>query len=456
MNNNIAHNNLCQSVKNKNNTNIQCQNKAKKNEIFCGIHLNCKNIVLFAVNNINNTNISNTNISNTNISNTSINNSNITYNNDTNNLINNLNSIDLDSIENVIHNSINEFVTENNTTNLINTVSNFVSNFSININSNNQKEITIDTYPDKEKDEIFDKDKLYENILNDTFMSIYSIRKSIKKSKLNLLIDTKNSKSRLIESLKNLISKERYYLSNEASLIKIQSFFRKWLVYRKKICNNDSDILTFIDKYDIPDKYFYLFNDKITNKKYAYDIRTLLEIIKSDYPSCPYTFRQFTENEKNFIFNYCNKLSLNGINVNLEKIKMSPEEEIEMKIKDIFHKINMLDNYTDHLWFKNLSLHQLIDLYIKSEDIWNYRSNMTIESKKKIIQNGIAFRIPLQIIKTYKSKSKMQHILLDEYTRFVTEGINRDEKKLGAILVLTGLVEVSFEAAQALPHLIQI
>ena len=36
------------------------------------------------------------------------------------------------------------------------------------------------------------------------------------------------------------------------------------------------------------------------------------------------------------------------------------------------------------------------------------------------------------------------------------EGINRDEKKVGAILVLTALVEVSVEAADALPHLVQV
>ena len=38
----------------------------------------------------------------------------------------------------------------------------------------------------------------------------------------------------------------------------------------------------------------------------------------------------------------------------------------------------------------------------------------------------------------------------------ITEGINIEEKKLGAILILTALVEVSHEAAHALPHLMQI
>jgi hypothetical protein len=116
----------------------------------------------------------------------------------------------------------------------------------------------------------------------------------------------------------------------------------------------------------------------------------------------------------------------------------------------------MLDNYTNHEWFKNLNLHQLIHLYALMEDIWNYRSSMTLQSKKKIIKNGIIFSIPIHIIKQEKSIIKMQNILLDEFTRLITEGVDREEKKLGAILILTGLVEISADAADALPHLLQI
>jgi len=97
-----------------------------------------------------------------------------------------------------------------------------------------------------------------------------------------------------------------------------------------------------------------------------------------------------------------------------------------------------------------------MELYIKAQDIWVYRSEIPLEGKKKIVKNGIAFDIPIPIIKTFKTKIRLQNIILDEFNRFTTEGVDRDEKKLGAILVLTGLVEVSHEAAEALPHLIQI
>ena len=90
------------------------------------------------------------------------------------------------------------------------------------------------------------------------------------------------------------------------------------------------------------------------------------------------------------------------------------------------------------------------------EDIWNYRSNMTTESKKKIIKNGSVFSIPIYIIKKEKSLIKIQNVVLDEFTRLINEGVDREEKKLGAILILTGLVEISSDAADALPHLMQI
>ena len=309
---------------------------------------------------------------------------------------------------------------------------------------------------DDESKKIYTKYELFEKISNNANISIYSIRKSIQNCILKSTIDTKQTKQLLIKLLKTEIEKERYFLTHIDSIILIQSFFRKCLVYKRTVCTNDTDILTFDSKYDIPGKYIYIFLNEVNNKKYAYDIRTLYEIIQSEYPSCPYTFRTFTEDEKNKIISYKDKLINQGISVCIEKKILTIDEEIEMKIKDVFYQINMLDNYTNHNWFKNLELHELIKLYCKMEDIWSYRSTMTMDSRKNIIKTGIAFNIPINSIKIQKSKIKMQNVLLDEFTRFITEGINREEKKLGAILILTGLVEVSNEAANALPHLIQL
>jgi len=327
----------------------------------------------------------------------------------------------------------------------------------IELNINNTDNLVVkDDKDDKADKIIYSKEQLFEIVINDKPINIYSLRKSIKNCGYNKIINTKQSKNILINSLKKIIIQERFYLNNEQSIVTIQKYFRKWLVLRRKYCINDTDILTFISKYDIEEKYFYIFYDNVTKKKYAYDIRTLAQILNSEYKSCPYTFRLFNDYEKEKISNYINTLIINNIDIDIEKKVLTFEEETNMKIKDIFYEINMLDNYTDPEWFKELSLFNLMELYLKMEDIWNYRSSMTLESKQRIVKNGIVFNIPPNIIKYQKNKLKLQNVILDEFKRMISEGINRDEKKLGAILILTGLVEVSSDAANALPHLIQI
>ena len=425
----MFNNNLCYSVKSKNCLTEQCTNKRLPDNNLCGRHLNCKNIIYFIDTVTVDTLINDTLINDTHINDTHIN--------------------------------VNENLSEKIDTQI-------VSHLNIHQNTNKKDEqynkeqdnkYQKDEKEDKnEKDNkiIYTKDELFEVVQKNKYISVYSLRKSIKNCYLNQFINTKLTKCNLIDAIKSNIQKERFYMNNVYYIQLIQKAYRSWQSNKRACCFNDTDILTFDSIYEIPNKYFYIFHDKHTNKKYGYDIRTLIEILYSDNPSCPYTFRQFTDEEKNKIYEYKIYLEWKNIDLTIEKVKMSEQEETDMKIKDVFYKINMLDNYTNPQWFKNLTLPQLIDLYVRLEDIWCYRTAMPMEARRNILYNGIAFNAPLYIIKLQKSLLKMQNIILDEFLRFVTEGINRDEKKLGAILILSGLVEVSLEAAEALPHLVQI
>jgi DNA-binding Lrp family transcriptional regulator len=162
----------------------------------------------------------------------------------------------------------------------------------------------------------------------------------------------------------------------------------------------------------------------------------------------------FNEDEKEKINNYIYKLEKYGIIIN-ENILLDDEQELEMKIKDLFYNINMLDNYTDHEWFLSLNTLELINLYIKAEDIWNYRAMLSQEAKEKIIGNEIIFEIPIHIIKYSKSKTFMRTVLLKIFNAMISNGIDINEKKLGAILVLSALVEINPNAFDAMPHLAQ-
>jgi len=302
---------------------------------------------------------------------------------------------------------------------------------------------------------ILTKDELLDNILKNIQMDIYTIRTSIKKSSLAKIIQTKQSKSNLLNELNKIILQERFYKNNVYFIIKIQSHIRKWIIRRRAICVNDSDILGMIDKYEIPSIYFYQFYDDLHKKYYAYDIRSLNNLIHSNYCNCPYTLRIFNEEEKEKVNKYINNLGKYGIIIK-EEILLDETQELEMKIKDLFYKINMLDNYTNHEWFLSLNIDLLINLYIKAEDIWNYRTMLSQEAKEKIIGNEIIFEIPINLIKYINSITFMRTILLRTFNAMISNGIDINEKKLGAILVLSALVEVSPEAFEAMPHLAQI
>ena len=50
----------------------------------------------------------------------------------------------------------------------------------------------------------------------------------------------------------------------------------------------------------------------------------------------------------------------------------------------------------------------------------------------------------------------MENFILDEFDRFVTDGVTVEERKMGAMWMLRALVDVSSEAANALPYLVQV
>ncbi len=394
---------FCQSIKNKSSPNLKCTNKCKPNEIFCGIHLKSKDTIVFSE-------------------------------------------------------TVFEVIQENNFVKIPEESMEQTSEMNI---IQNQAETVIVQNPsetvctESDKKIIYTPDELYEIVMNNKTISVYSLRNSIKKSYLDFFIKTKPSKQQILTDLRAFIEKDRFWKSNTDSIVKIQKIIRGWSVYRRKQCLNDTDILTFGDKYDIPKIFFSVLVDPETGFRYGYDLRTVLEILKQDVPMCPYTGRKFTDDEQKEMVFKIRKANFMGINLGMDVIEFDENQRIEMKMKDVFHMFNMLDNYTNYKWFKNLSLGQLCDLYFKSEDIWNYRIHMDNETRQKIII-GPAFRLNRSYIMNIGSKPKLQEIILDEYARFATEGVNREEKKLGVMLMLTGLVEVSGDAADALPHLVQV
>ncbi len=264
------------------------------------------------------------------------------------------------------------------------------------------------------------------------------------------------SKRQLYNHLYQYFQKQSYYLSHTIDIIKIQSSIRRYLVYRRKKAINNEDFYTLDNKFMIENKYYF---DSIDDKgfTYCFDIRSFAKLLENINPSNPYNTKPISQKVIDKFNKKISYLKQHNIKLDIDKNEVSTEQAFTHRMIDIFHNYDMLENYTDHRWFEELSLIQLKELYKRAEDIWNFRSQLNQEQKNKIVHGGKAFDIPLHIIfKTKQTqKRKLQNIILNEFERFCTEGIDINEKKLGVMLMLTILVEVSSNAADALPHLVQ-
>jgi hypothetical protein len=331
-----------------------------------------------------------------------------------------------------------------------------INNSNIDLSYTFEKKEEKGEYNEKIKKIYEDKDSFFEDLfIKNKELSVFTLRSSIKKLNLKVFISPKQSRPELIKELKDIYEKEIYYNNNLNKIIKIQNYVRFWIKNRLSGCINDTDILTFDSIYEIPKELLYIYKNFNSSLKYAYDIRTLIQILNQDKPTCPYTCKEFTIGEKlNFLKDIEKKRKL-GIKMEIDKIKLKPEEETEMRMIDVFHKVNLLGNYTSHLWLKNMSINQLIKFYTDFEDLWIYRLGLSQKERRKYVKNGQAFITPVYDVKALKNLNLLRNICLNEIDRFISDGIGLEERKLGAMWMLTTLVDSSFEAAEALPHLVQ-
>jgi len=329
---------------------------------------------------------------------------------------------------------------------------------------NHMMDIMVDFHI-QEKEEDKEYTHYYEMLIdlfeNNKNVKIFTLRKIIKQFHLQFFTEetTKLSRPILIGYLKKLYDLEKPFheKENEIKLIKLQRFMRKINrpEYHLSTCNNETDILTFEDIKDIPLDYIYIYKDWKHKMKYAYDIRTIYHLLKMEKPACPYTCHEFGKRELYHLEDVIQIYKKKGISFEKEEIPMTEEQKIVMRMQNIFHQINLLDNYTTFEWFQKLNILKLYDFYRKAEDIWTYRLQLSKQERRKYVRNDVVFTTSKNVMKNSKDIHFSQNVCLDIIEKFITEGVTREDRKLGAMWMLTALVEVSKEASEALPHLVQ-
>jgi hypothetical protein len=284
----------------------------------------------------------------------------------------------------------------------------------------------------------------------------------------------KNYKLKITGKKTDLIERLYQFLKSYKYIIKIQKIFRGFL-HRKIIqlkgpaflnrgkCVNQTDFLSMDELQLIPPLQFFSYTE-YDGKIYGFNILSIFNLVtkeKNKQPINPYTRNIISDKVIQDIYKiiYLSKICKEPINIIIqnELNDLSNKKKIEMKILDIFQYINSLGNYSEPNWFLFLNKIQLYRFFRELSDIWNYRANISDETKIKICPpNGVLFsHLERTSIFNENNQLMLQLKIANILEKMLYSGIDNDSKVLGAYYILAALTLVSNDAATSMSWLYQ-
>jgi hypothetical protein len=248
--------------------------------------------------------------------------------------------------------------------------------------------------------------------------------------------------------------------------------------YNKALCSNDIDFCTLDNLNNIPYNQFISFKDD-NDHIYGFDILSLYNLFmkvtknnktrtSSELNSAsstllnvqnPFTNIFFSYNVLKQLLEYIRLSNLLKIHIDLnydDLAHLSINKQAEMKILTLFQRIDSLGNYTNIKWFLELDKYGLIRFIRELVDIWNYRANLSQETKREIVPpRGNPFydeHLNVNNLPQYNF-TQIRKYSITIIDLMINKGINENSCLLGSYYVLCALTMVSSEAAITLPWL---
>ena len=269
-----------------------------------------------------------------------------------------------------------------------------------------------------------------------------------------------------------LISRIYSYLYLSCLSIRVQKIIRGCLqrkynnihgpgFKKKELCTNNFDFLSMDEVKNIPNEQFFSFKDE-DGFIYGFDILSLHNLIYkcNGVVKNPFNQKQISSTViENFrsLLRLSRVLKINIITEISDVTKeVSDKKSVELRALALFQNIDSLGNYSNAQWFLTLNRNLLIKFIRELVDIWQYRANLSNNTKKDIcppMGNPFAILPNYTILQNLENLDDVRKILLEIMEKFVNSGINKDNKCLGAYYVLGAITLVNNEAATSLPWL---
>ena len=313
-------------------------------------------------------------------------------------------------------------------------------------------------------------EKVGENIPIPTF-SEYDFLTKYKYNNQHLKLIAKKYKIKLSGNKHELIFRLYNYLKLSCEITKIQKCCRGFLQrkynkyhgpagYNRMICTNTTDFMTMDELKDIPFIQFFSYKD-VDNFIYGFDIISLYNLISKSGKNVKNPYNR-NDISLTVIHNLRDLLRIGKIlniktDVDIKNLigDITPQKNTELRILELFQRMDSLGNYSNTVWFSSLDKPRLIRFMRELNDIWMFRAQLSIQTKRCICPPyGDPFRnINYGILHNEQNIENIKKSVLCILERFVNSGIDCENQKLGAFYVLGALTLVNSDAASALPWL---
>lgn len=262
------------------------------------------------------------------------------------------------------------------------------------------------------------------------------------------------------------------HLNQTGSILKIQRAWKKycWKRYHllhgparhnRGLCVNETEFYTMDSLTSIPYTQFFSYKDK-DDMIYGFDILYLNKLInKRDEKNSgcastnPYNRKDIPNRIKFQIKKYLQYGTFIGKELDIQpKKEIVKKNTIEMRIKSLFHEMDILGNYTNADWFLSLDKVKVTQFMKYLYDIWDYRASIEERIKMEICP---PYGNPFMGLNTFNlidfPLDGVLMVAANAIEQFILRGINTQSKVLGCNYVLCALTLVSPAAAEALPWL---
>ena len=220
----------------------------------------------------------------------------------------------------------------------------------------------------------------------------------------------------------------------------------------KKEYTNDVDFFSLDNIADINNSHLFVITENKFN--WAFDIVSFYHLIKKEnalnpYNRAPLDIRSMERFNKLILYTKWLQIPMD---FNIDTV-VSNEKTMEFRILALFQTIEERGFYTNPQWFYELSSNKLITFIKALYDIWNYRAEIPMATKRLICPPyGTPFR---DFNMLYIQTDNIKEYVVSIVENFIHTTASDNDKFTGICYVLQALTLVSTEAAESLPWLYQ-